>query len=204
MKKIVSACVFQLVLSSGLWATWALIPLDELIKDTGLIVIGTLNSAQEDYEGIGRGYISVDSVITSGATTWDNKPLANGDNIKITWADNWACAGGMHLGWQGTKGIWLLKIKDNGTVVAGYPGRFISIEELYTIRELLGRQKEIRSVAVDISDVDSHSQLREPESAQQINKFDTTEQYSMSRASFVLSLFVSLYWILYKTRFRIR
>lgn len=204
MKRIVWSLLFMLVSVGSVTAEWALLQLDELVKDTDLVVIGTLHSASEDYEGIGQGYILIEEILPRRAMqhTSSGEALKPGDNLRLAWADNWACAAGMHMGWQGEKGIWLLNIQSDGSVRAGYPGRFVDVADRTEIERLLRRVKPKRTVAVETQanlgnseDVGSHEM-----------RVDVTpfREYHAFRAAVVLLLCGCLYWLLYKSRFSIR
>src|SRR5262245_44171373 len=137
LRKCLFTIIVVLACSASVFGTWALIKLDELIRESDLIVVGTLHDATEDSRGIGRGYIAVERIISPGAMTRESRSLVPGDNLKLTWADDWACAAGMHRGRIGKSGIWLLEVKDDGTVTAGYPGRFLDTDELAKVIDLL-------------------------------------------------------------------
>src|SRR5687767_14379706 len=98
MKELILSAVVGLSLSTIVPGMWALVPLDELVAESDLIIVGTLYAAAEDDEGIGKGYIMVDEIVSGRAKTFENRPLVVGNSLKITWADNWACAMGMHMG----------------------------------------------------------------------------------------------------------
>lgn len=208
MKKLVSAVAILVLLSTTTFAKWAMIPLDELVADSDLIVVGTLHSATENSEYEGRGNILVDEIITKGVKTFGGRPLKPGDNLKITWLDNWACASGMHLGWQNKKGIFLLKIQKYGTVAAGYPGRFSSLADLNKIKVLLHREKMKGANRVDILapkiDDEVPAVLFEPNDVTIAVDASTFNGYSPYRALFTALLSLGLYLILYRRRFRIR
>jgi hypothetical protein len=182
-----------------------MIPLDELVAEADLIVVGTLYSADEDSEGIGKGYIRVEEIISGKATTIENRPLRVGDSLKIRWADNWACAAGMHMGRQGRKGVWLLDVEKDGTVGASYPGKFDEVEQLGEIRRLLHRVKSKPPIAVDVLQQEAAS-LISPVQTMEVVVADVSPfpDYSLARAAITLLLSAGLYWILYRSRFRIR
>jgi hypothetical protein len=212
IKKLLSVILLFVLLPTALFAKWGLIPLDQLVADTDLIVVGTLHSATENSEGVGEGYILVDKIIakddstTEGQKTLDGQRLKPADNLKLTWEDNWSCASGMHRGWEGKKGIWLLIIQKDGTVTAGYPGRFRNVEDLDKILLLLSHKQtnKVQPVIIsrDTSQIDPPA-AHDPEDTKPI---DTTpfRENSPFGALIVLILSSGLYWILYKSRFRIR
>lgn len=206
MKRVITSILLLFSLSASTWAKWALIPLEELVADSDLIVIGTLHSEYEDSEGLGRGYILVERIITKGVKTLDNTPLRHGDNLKIEWADNWACASGMHLRRVGQKGIWLLKVEGDGTVRAGYPGRFLPLEDLGEIERLLKKKQITISTKVDVEIEQSRqNSVLAPEFSSEVTVDITPfDKHSAVRAILVSLFFLGLYLVLYKSRLRIR
>jgi hypothetical protein len=104
--------------------------------------------------------------------------------------------------WVGEKGVWLLKIDKDGTVNAAYPGRFRQLTERNQIRRLLKSTKLNQFMAVDVRDDEQDS--IECDSNQISVDITPYENYSVLRASIVLVLSIGLYWLLYKSHFRIR
>jgi hypothetical protein len=208
MRRLVSAVVLVVFLSTTTFAEWALIPLDELVADSDLIVIGTLHSATENSEYEGKGYILIDEIITKDVETFDRRPLKPGDNLKITWLDNWACALGMHLGWENKKGVFLMKIQKDGTVAAGYPGRFRTLADLTEINQLLGRQKMKRAGRVEVSAARIINKVPvaplEPNNMAVVVDVSPFDDSSLYRALFTALLSLGAYLVLYRSRFRIR
>jgi hypothetical protein len=207
MKKLIIAVLLSLFLGSNLWANWALISLDELVADSKLIVVGTLHSGFENDEGIGRGYILIEQVFTKETRTLEGVPLKSGDNLKITWADNWACASGMHRRRENERGLWLLKVQNDGTVTAGYPGRFRSVEDLVEVKKLLRRAKDRTNAHVDVTvERPLQSTTNLVEHADQVPTVDVASFYETSPARAIIAFLLSLglYWVLYRSRFRIR
>ena len=204
--KLLSATAVILLFSNLIFGKWALIPLDELVENGDLIVVGTLHSALENSEYEGTGYIRVDDILTKGTRTSDVRLLTLGANLKITWLDNWACAEGMHLGWEGKPGIWLLKIKDDGNVVAGYPGRFRQLDDLGEIKKLLTKKKTQIANRVDVFSNNDLLQVPAESDLKAATVVDVTpfSDYSLSRGLFAVLVSFGLYVVLYRSRFKIR
>jgi hypothetical protein len=197
--------VLVLSFSSNLFAKWAIIPLDELVRDSDLIVIGTLYSAAENDSGIGEGRILVDEIIGGRAKTLSDVPLKSGDSLIIRWADDWACAAGMHMRRRGEKGLWLVRVEADNTVSAAYPGRFISLDERTEVTRLL-RKAPIS----DIVTVETGNQL--PDDYRPVGSrprivmvglvADTnpSNDYSLTSAALTFMISVGLYFLLYRKR----
>jgi len=207
MKAILTLAVGLILFSTTVIGAWALIPMEKVVAKSDLIVVGTLHSAEEDSEGIGQGYIKVDDIVFGNAVTLENTALKIGDNLKLKWADNWACARGMHKGRIGMKGIWLLTVNADGTVEAGYPGRFIDqLEKLTEIQEL--KKGRSQKVSVDVQDHDLTT--IQPGAVEMGNESIVTVDVTpfpdrpARRVLFVSMVFIALYWLLYRSKYRIR
>jgi hypothetical protein len=208
MRKIFAIGLTGVLFSSTLFGAWAWIELDELVRESDLMVIGTLHSATEDNDGIGRGRIKVEEIIAGKAMTFDGVSLKVGDNLRINWADNWACAAGMHQRRIGKLGVWLLEVEDNGTVSAAYPGKFTNIGELPEIRRLHRKGKPKGTAAVDIALEQTPNFEPEIQDVARVQHhvidIAPNNDDSVTRAFLVLLIATGLYWTFYGSRFRIR
>jgi hypothetical protein len=142
MKHTLFALLLVLLTVTFSFARWALIPLDKLIEDSDLIVIGTLNNVKEHSEkdvDYGKGTIIVDEIL------WQNKEI--GTKLKLTWENptGIACPRVDHKDSQGKKAIWLLKVEQNNIVKADYPGRFVELDQKEEVLKLIKQTKEALS-----------------------------------------------------------
>lgn len=131
MNKLLATYFFVLIFCFNSFAALRNIPLDELVKDSDLIVIGTLQSVSEfSYggENKGEGMILVEQIILGNIKTHKNLPLKSGDKLKLVWNENFSCVYGIHKRTENQKGIWFLRVETNGTVIAGHPNMFKSSE----------------------------------------------------------------------------
>ncbi len=88
MKTLFTACFIILSFSFNCFAMWALIPTDELVKESDLIVIGTLQSVSrytKDNIDYSEGKIVVEKVISGNVKTTEGFSLKMGDKIKFKW-----------------------------------------------------------------------------------------------------------------------
>ena len=184
---------------------WAMIPLDEVVRESDLIIVGTLYSATEDSEGLGSGHIRVEAIIGGKAVSLDDLPLAIGDSLKIKWADNWACAAGMHIGRQDRIGVWLLDVEEDGSVSAAHPGKFESIEQLGEIIRLLRNAKAKKAVEVDVYRKQTRPAVLFTEK-REVLAVDVSPpaDHSLARGLITFLFATGLYWLLYRSRIRIR
>lgn len=117
-------------------AEWALVPLEDLVSDSDLIVVGTLRDVEESsHDGVdyGQGTIEVREVL------WGQ--IKAGDKLTLKWQNSSAiiCPRVEHRGNAGEKGVWLLTKGDKGSVEADYPGRFVNLSERKRVENLLRR-----------------------------------------------------------------
>lgn len=204
MRKTIFTTVIFALMTTTLFGMWAVIPVEELVAESDLIVVGTLYSPTEDHIGIGKGYIHVEEIIFGNARTRSSRPLQVGDSLKIEWADNWACASGMHMGRVGKRGVWLLQVKPGGTVDAGYPGRFTTDEKESTlIRKLVKTKKKAPSVEIDVKPSAVLSPQTESVKNIPINVALHEEDLpaALARASITFFLAFGLFILLYRKRF---
>jgi len=137
MKRFLVAALFLLQLPC--LAKWAVVPIEKLVNQSDVVVIGTLEGVKEwtikgtDY---GQGDIVVAEVLWGEAT-------ANA-KLRLVWQTNSRilCPRVEHLGNAKQKGIWLLTRGEKGQVRADYPGRFVSFEQKAEIMNLLSAKKK--------------------------------------------------------------
>jgi hypothetical protein len=131
------AAVFTVLLSNFASAMWALIPLDELVQDSDLIVVGTLgdvseySSAGTDY---GQGTIVVNEVI------WGDTQANEVLTLKWQNSTGVVCPRVEHSGEQGKKAIWLLTKRSGDEVRADYPSRFVELADRAKVERILRRK----------------------------------------------------------------
>ena len=136
MKKALITFSLIVIACSVALAEWASVPLEELVQDSDLIVVGTLHSVYKyswwgtDY---GRGTIQVEQVL------WGNtQPSAQ---LRLTW-DNDSSVVCPRVEHEGSgRGIWLLTLGKNGEVRADYPGRFVDLKERARVEKALAEKK---------------------------------------------------------------
>jgi hypothetical protein len=216
MKKLFIAYFFILAFCYNSFATLSVIPLDELVKDSDLIVVGTLKSVSEySYGGEknGKGRIIVEQVIAGSVKTNEGLPLKSGDKLKLVWREDFACIYGTHKRTENQIGVWFLKVEKDGTVISGHPSRFKSPEELSEIIDALKKERgsanQVKSPAKSIKTVDAEESGKEPIRTSDIDKSIKTVdvsrwEYSPFNAFLVIIASLFLYYFLYRSRFKIR
>lgn len=137
MKRILALLVL-LCLPAAARAMWAMVPLEELVRESDLIVVGTLRDVHEssaDGMDYGEGRIDVREVIWGVASA--------GDVLTLKWQNSSAvaCPRVEHDFNANKEGIWLLT-REGDVVRANYPGRFVALKERGAILKAL-RQSTI-------------------------------------------------------------
>lgn len=135
MLKIVISIQILLVFASTSEAIWVKRPLTELVRESDLIIVGTLhdiienrNVRDKDY---GRGWIDVHEVI------WGSDAV--GDSVLLTWENSsfLSCPRVEHGGYEGKKLIWLLTDHKNGEMRADHPSRRVPLNKRHELEHAL-------------------------------------------------------------------
>jgi hypothetical protein len=136
MKRVVLILSFLVVCSTPLSAMWGYVSIEELVQNSDLIVVGTLDNVSEySQNGIdyGEGTITVDEVIWGAA--------GPGDLLTLKWqnASNLVCPRVEHRDNQKRTAIWLL-IHEDAVVYATY-GRVVDLAERSKVEQSLVKDK---------------------------------------------------------------
>lgn len=122
-------------------AMWNSIPLDDVVRDSDVIVVGTLSDVGESsWAGwdFGNGTITVNDVL------WGDAHV--GDRLRLRWDNpsDLACPRVEHAPIAGVRCIWLLTRSRDGSVRADHPCRSISTESRAAVlRSLAGERKTV-------------------------------------------------------------
>ena len=219
MKRSILTIVIALSLSSNLIAKWALVSTAELVKDSDLILVGTLQNVSEftrDNVDYSEGFIVVEKVIAGNDKTTSGDILKSGDKIFIKWQNSSmiACPRVEHKGDENVKGIWLLEVESDGTVSSDYPWRFSELDELDKLSKVV-RETKLRRSLTRLAVVDemlTNSNEERPSTTEnelgevpvEVRSTPPSSEYSLFDAGLVLVLCTFLYYLLYRSRFRIR
>lgn len=125
--KYICIIIVMLLINSNTWARWAYIPLKDAVKKSDLIVIGTLKDVKEhtkDEIDYGEGIITVDTVLYGKLPQKEKK-------LSLKWQNRTglACPRVEHKHKENKKGIWLLNIKKDSSVIANHPSRFQTLDK---------------------------------------------------------------------------
>lgn len=138
MKRAILLLIVIGCLPASSSSMWLLIPLDEAVQDSDLIIVGALSAVFEhSNEGIdyGEGTINIEEVIWGQATP--------GYLVILKWqnASEIICSGIQHRYNENKIGIWLLTIEGDGTVRANNPARFVELSQKANVNRFLREKK---------------------------------------------------------------
>lgn len=213
MKNLSIAFLIILAFASSSLAKLMFIPLDEAIKNNDLIIVGTLKDISERFEEdgtYGEGKIVVENFIAGNIKTEDDRSLKSGDKLHLNYAETFSCVMGSHKRIENEKGVFLLKLNNDGEIQ--YKD-FRSLESLPEIRKLLSKGVKTNRVAQIIKLFDENISISQP-------KFDSENSkpvycdlvtansketdYSTLQALLIILASIRLYRFLYRSRFKIR
>ncbi|HSK70450.1 MAG TPA: hypothetical protein VK892_02055 [Pyrinomonadaceae bacterium] len=212
MKNLLSALVVVLAFSSVSFSKLMLIPLDEAVKGSDLIIIGTLKNISEKVEEngtYGKGEIFVEQFIAGNVKTAYGSVLEAGNRLQLNYAETFACVMGSHRRIENEKGIFLLTLNESGEIQSK---DFRSLEDLTEIKKLLKRgvkpNKDFKTIKIQnevkqISTVETASSENSEISFCAYSIQPETKYHPFSALSVVLAS-LSLYYLLYRSRFKIR
>lgn len=136
--KFALTLMLVLLLPAAAFPDWIVISLESAVKDSDLVVTGTLHDVSEETrEGVdyGKGEITVDEVL------WGRAEV--GEKLTLVWqnASDIECPRVEHREHRNKRAIWLLTRRPGGEVAADNPGRFVPAEKRDRVLELL-RERE--------------------------------------------------------------
>lgn len=213
MKNLYIACFIILAFTSNSFAKLLFIPLEEAIKNSDLIVIGTLKDITEKSEAgvtTGKGKIVVEQFVAGNVKNTKGISLKSGDELQLNYVESFACVYGSHKRIENEKGIFLLKLNTDGEIQ--YED-FRSLESLSEIKKLLKKGIKPSEVAKIIKIKNADEQISQPSLAEQTPEIticplyseeSKQKEYSPFQAFLVILASISLYFLLYRSRFKIR
>jgi hypothetical protein len=150
MNKIFIVCfiIFGFSVNSFAQSFTQWIPLNRLVKESDLIVMGTLHSVSRytnDDTDYSEGLIVIEEVVSGNVKTTEDSPLKLADKIKLTWQNPSTKIHGRIEpgGSENNEVIWILRVKSDGTVTADnlFSIRAATTNQLEEIRKILRKQK---------------------------------------------------------------
>jgi hypothetical protein len=217
MKNLFIAWLIVLTFSGFGYGKFLIYPLEERVKNSDLIVIGTLYSVSKyetsDFEH-SEGTIVVEKVISKNIKTTQNAPLESGDKIQVEWRNSKMFACKFNFS-ENEKGIWLLHIESDGTAEPLSPGSMAGLSELSGVKnhlrnniekpaKIVVNQSEIKQI-FQTPHVETSIEQSSETSFCAIGKNESKQkEYYPFQALSVISVSIMLYYFLYRSKFKIR
>jgi len=213
MKSLFVVCFILLAFSFNVFGNLIFVPLDEAVKNSDLIVVGTLRGVSEKSESgttYGTGEIFVERFIAGNVKTAKDITLKSGDRLQLNYFENFVCVYGSHKRIENEKGVFLLTLNDNGEIQSK---DFRSLGDLPEIRKLLKKGIKpngiARTIKIQNEQIIQTTLIESPENqvaevgfcAMKSNGANTKE-YSLMRAFLVILFSTLLYRVLYRSRFK--
>ncbi len=211
MKNVTFAAIVLFLFACNSYARLMDIPLDEAVKDKDLIIVGALIETVEvsnNGETKGKGKIVVEQFISGNVETIQGLSLKQGDKLQLDYIENFACVMGSHRRIENEKGIFLLTLNDSGEIETK---DFRSLESLAEVKRLLRKGIKTNTatrVVKTIGTTDEISQISLETSDLPIRCiFGIEKEENKTSPLHALSAILSsilLYYVLYRSRFKIR
>lgn len=220
MKKLLIVCFIVLIFTCNIFADLLSISTEESVKRSDFIVIGTLQSISDIYEdhpnfgkvsiGNGEGVLVVDKVV-AGNVSIDELMLKSGDKLRLVWSELSACLRGWHRRTENEKGVWLLKFDKDGAIETTHPAQFASIDEFSEIKKYIKKYSKQFTKALTIQTKinqnpnDFQQNIEMPKvTVSEISTSPKTTKYYPFQAFLVILVSLSLYYLLYRSKYKIR
>ena len=216
MKKIYFALFIISAFTTFASAAFLFLPIEERVRESNLIVIGTLHdvskSETDDFR-ISKGTLVIEQIIFGKFQNSNGQSLKPGEKVRVEWANSktFACQFGFP---ENKKEIWFLTVDDKGEIKSLSPSTTAALSELAEVKKHLRKKEKNNAVKLLNTIIGEREKAAQLNSSEETSQKETiryslsakTEQkeYSLLSAFFVALTSVALYFLLYRSRFRIR
>jgi hypothetical protein len=212
MKKIVISFFVVTVLSTIVFGALAYFPIEKRVKDSNFIVIGSLKDVEEketDEFQISKATLVIENVIYGNFISSNEQKLKISDELQVEWRNSkmFACKFGF---FANEKEIWFLNVDKNGKIESLGSNTSSSLDDLKEV------EKHLRKKGIDKTEkkIELQNEVQGNVSFDSVANDETVKcLYSVDNKekeyypNFALSVFITsilLYFILYRSRFKIR
>ena len=215
MKKIYFAFFIISAFSTFASAAFLILLIEERVKQSNLIVVGTLRDVSEtetnDFR-ISKGTLVIEQVIFGEFQNSNGQSFESGEKVRVEWTNlkTFACQFGFP---ENKKEVWLLKVDDKGEIESLSPGATASMSELSEVKKHLRKKKKnnaakllntISGEGEKVVQLDSSEETSQKETIRySLTVKNEQKEYSPLSALFVALASAALYFLLYRSRFRI-
>ncbi len=215
MKNLLAACFIILAFASASFAKLMPVPLSEVIANSDLIVIGTLKEVSERKEGgtiYGKGKIVVEEFIAGNIATASGFKLKTGDELRLNYIEGFVCVYGSHKRIENQKGVFLLALDDNGEIQYEDFWTLVSLAEIRSFLKKGVNPREVFKTIKTQNEAEQNTQIpavensrkETPEISFGVYSLERKINYHLISAFLVILASFSLYYLLYRSRFKIR
>lgn len=214
MKKLTVACFVVLMLSTFGYAEFAILKIEGRVKNSNLIVVGKLvdvSKKETENSKVSKGILLIDKTIYGNFIFSNGQKLKSGDEIKVEWQNSKmiACQFGFA---ENTEEIWFLKVDNEGNIESLSPSTTATLDELPEVKEHIKKQKRSNETVKTIRISDDSRQNSSAEIPTGNDSKISFGIYSLERKPnyqpilvlLVILGSISLYYLLYRSRFKIR
>ena len=215
MKKVFVICFITLILSAVTFGNFLYLSIKERIESNNLIVIGELENVTETETRefrISKGTIVIDKIIYGRFVNSFQQKLKPGDKVKVEWRNSKMIACQFSFS-ENEKEIWFLKVEDKGKIVNLSPNTSSSLSELAEVKKHLKNKEGKDTNAKNIktqkdfvkTDSSSLSKISNENVTKQVLIPKTKNEGDSSFFALLVALAsIYLYFVLYRSRFKIR
>jgi hypothetical protein len=216
MKSFVTAGFIVLIFSCSIFADLRYISREESVKESDFIVIGTLQSLSDisgnelSFDNEGQGILVIDEIVAGNVFTAEGLPLKSSNKLRLEWSEPSPCLMGWHKRTENKKGVWLLKVNVKGAVVTSHPAQFADFDEFSEIKKYIKKYsgKFSKTITIQIGESQNSIYQRDVEipkaNVSEISTLPMTTEYYPFQAALIILASFSLYYLLYRSRFKIR
>lgn len=216
MKNKLFVVLIILMLSTIAQASFMILKIEERVKRHNLIVIGTLrdvSKTETEKLKIESAALSIEKILFGKFKDSDNQNLKIGDQIRVEWTNSkdFACQFGFSAN---SKAIWILNVDEKGNIEPLGPGSQAELTDLAEVEKYLNQKDKATAGKLinTLNDAEPDLKSSEIEVSRSQNSEISFGLYSLERKINyrpVLTLLVilgafSLYYLLYRSRFKIR
>ncbi|HEY8563473.1 MAG TPA: hypothetical protein VIL74_24050 [Pyrinomonadaceae bacterium] len=214
MKKGIFVCLFTLTLAAFAYANFAVLEIKERVKQNNLIVVASLRDVSEsetETERISKGTLTIEKIVFGEFKKNDGQPLSFNDKVRVEWRNSKmiACQFGFS---EGGEQVWFLKVDERGNIEPLTPSTTASIADTAEIDAYLRKKdKTGRVESIDtINENERVFQVKPPEKSfeKPLTSMSAPKHRRKTFYPFPAVLVVvssaSLYYLLYRSRFKIR
>ena len=210
MQKLFAAGFVVLIFSFSVFAKLAPVSLEDLVRNSDVILVGTLTDIAERREDgfiFGAGEIVVNEAVAGRVKTAAGVSLVPGDRLKLRYTEGFACVYGSHRRIENEQVVWFLSI-GAGQEIDGADFRYLeALPEIKSItRKLSARDWPANVVKTENAAARNFPAVVRPVDGEEISfcVYQVQPTFYPIPAFLVVIGSIWLYYLLYRSRFRIR